>query len=274
MNYQMHRPPPPVGRFVEFFWCFETTDAAAGRERVLPDGSSELIIDLLDMPRRRFDRDCPARATEYRRAWLSGPQSEYLVIDVLPTACMIGAHFRPGGLSAFLPFPAESLGGRVEHADGVWDDSILRLREALQNTSSATQRFWLLDRFLLGKLRPALGQDRWIDEALTRLSAAPSAESIAALAERAGLSQKHFIHQFRRRVGLTPRKFARLRRFQEALASLQRQDRVDWAGLACAAGYFDQSHLIRDFQSFCGLSPTAYLAARQGEPNYLPEPTP
>lgn len=272
MNYQMHRPPPPVGRFVEFFWFFETTEAIPGRERIVPDGSSELIIDLLDVPRRRFDRDCPARATEYRRAWLSGAHAEYLVIDVLPAARMMGAHFSPGGLSAFLPFPAESLAGQVEHADGVWDDSILRLREALQNTPSASERFRRLERFLLERLRPAPEQDRWIDDALARLSDASSTESVAALAKWAGLSQKHFIHQFRRRVGLTPRKFARLRRFQETLASLQLQKQVDWAGLACAAGYFDQSHLIRDFQSFCGLNPTAYLAACRGEPNYLPEP--
>jgi AraC-like DNA-binding protein len=78
------------------------------------------------------------------------------------------------------------------------------------------------------------------------------------IASAVGLSQRHFIELFASEVGLTPKLFGRIRRFQRAVDQSQNGTRTDWAQLAIECGYFDQSHLIRDFVAFAGVSPAEY----------------
>jgi methylphosphotriester-DNA--protein-cysteine methyltransferase len=67
---------------------------------------------------------------------------------------------------------------------------------------------------------------------------------------------------FHEEVGLTPKQFARVRRFGWALRRLRKGSRVNWARLAVECGYYDQAHLIKDFQTFACVCPSAYLRTR------------
>ena len=98
----------------------------------------------------------------------------------------------------------------------------------------------------------------------------PSVVAVSQVADQLGLSHKHFIDCFRAQVGLTPKRFCRVRRFQRALAGIGAGGAVDWAQLACACGYFDQAHFIHDFRAFSGLKPSAYLAQRGELLNFVP----
>ena len=85
-----------------------------------------------------------------------------------------------------------------------------------------------------------------------------------------GTSQRTFINTFAREVGMTPKLYSRVRRFNRALRMVHRREDVDWTDVALACGYFDQSHLIRDFRAFAGLSPSSYLALRTEHFNHVP----
>ena len=113
MIYCQHIPAPPLSEFVDWLWFFEGLNLPHRRERVLPDGSAELIINLDDSRRKLFDRKQPHRFQTFRRAWLSGARSDYLLIDVLPQSSMIGVHFKPGGLAPFLKMPPAELTGQA-----------------------------------------------------------------------------------------------------------------------------------------------------------------
>jgi len=77
-----------------------------------------------------------------------------------------------------------------------------------------------------------------------------------------GLSSRRFIEIFRNQVGLTPKLYCRIRRFQRVLAAIDDASDVDWTGVALKCGYFDQAHFIHDFRAFSGVSPTMYLRHR------------
>jgi AraC-like DNA-binding protein len=106
--------------------------------------------------------------------------------------------------------------------------------------------------------------------ALGELQEAPHTQTIAEVSGRVGLSQKSFIDHFREEVGLTPKLFCRVRRFQRAIQSIAQGRTVEWAGVAADCGYFDQAHFIHDFKAFSGLSPTAYLRRRTEHLNHVP----
>ena len=106
--------------------------------------------------------------------------------------------------------------------------------------------------------------------ALRCIEHAPHLHTIASLTERIGLRPKRFIQLFTQQVGLTPKVYCRVQRFQRVIQSVQRQRRVDWADVAASCGYYDQAHFIHDFRSFSGLNPGAYMGQRGEWLNHVP----
>jgi AraC-like DNA-binding protein len=86
------------------------------------------------------------------------------------------------------------------------------------------------------------------------------AVDIGWLGERLGWSRKQMAARFREEIGLTPKVAARVLRFARANDMASRSERPDWADIAAECGFYDQSHLVRDFQEFTGTTPTGYLA--------------
>ena len=83
------------------------------------------------------------------------------------------------------------------------------------------------------------------------------------------MSAKRFIERFKAQVGVSPKRYCRIRRFQQAVARAHRGRPVDWAQVALDCGYYDQSHFIHEFRAFSGLTPTAYQASRTPFQNHV-----
>jgi AraC-like DNA-binding protein len=132
-------------------------------------------------------------------------------------------------------------------------------------------KFRLLEDFLIQELsRCGRVEDRRrsVEWAVGCFIRQPHLQSISAVCRQVGFSQKHFIEQFRRQVGLTPKRFCRVRRFQKVLEQIGSNGSVDWAEVAFACGYYDQAHFINDFRAFSGLKPSAYLSKRLEYPSF------
>jgi len=239
-------------------------------ERVLPHGALELVIDLRSEPKRLFDREDQQRFTSFRRGWLSGAQSGYLVIEAMTGSSMIGAHFRPGGAHPFFRLPMIEFQDSVVELDSVWGQGFETLRDQLVQAPTAAEKFRVLEESLLAQARGSSLAPRRVSYAVKRFEASPSTETVQSLAAELGVSHKHFIHEFRRWVGLTPKLFCRIRRFQQVVAQIETRHAVEWADVSNTCGYYDQAHFIRDFRDFSGLNPAAYLTQRGEYLNFVP----
>ena len=260
MIFRQHVPAAPLASYVDWFWFYQDLYPAHRREHVLPDGTFELIIDLRDEPRRTFDR-ASGRETLFRNGWLSGAHSRYIVIDALPGSSMIGVHFKPGGASAILGFSADELRDSVVELEDLWGAAAHELREQLLAARGASAKFAILEHALAARLargRVDAAQQRRVFWARDQFIAGADELRIADVVDQLGISHKQFIEQFRRHVGLTPKLFCRIRRFQDVLARINTRKPVAWADVACACGYFDQAHFVHDFRAFSGLTPTSY----------------
>jgi AraC-like DNA-binding protein len=272
MVFCRHRPCGQLAPFVAWLWFYENCYPPHRREHVLPDGTFELIIDLREQPRTLFDRENPQRRSTFRRGWLSGSHSGYIIIDALPGSSMIGVHFKPGGAAPFLGCPADDLRDRVAELEAIWGTCAWDLREQLLAARGCQAKFQRLEQFLLSRLArvPDPRPPRSISWALQRLLRQPDLPAIRSVVDELGISHKHFVAQFRRQVGLTPKLFCRIQRFQQVLSQIACRQTVEWADIACGCGYFDQAHFVKDFQSFAGLNPGAYLSHRLEDPNFVP----
>jgi AraC-like DNA-binding protein len=104
---------------------------------------------------------------------------------------------------------------------------------------------------------------------LAAFNRVPMATSIGAVTDKIGMSAKRFIERFKAQVGVSPKQYCRIRRFQRAILRAHRGDTVPWPEVAMDCGYYDQAHFIHDFRSFSGLTPTGYQAGRTAFQNHV-----
>lgn len=271
MVFRTYIPSAPLAAFVEMFWLFEGYSPGAERERVLPTGTMELVINLGEDATRVYDNDAPSRCETRRGAIVCGTYSRYFVIDAAEQAHVMGVHFRPGGAFPFLRPPAGELVDLHVDLEDVWGPTARTLRERLLECPTPEAKFRVLEREMLARASHPLARHPAVAVALRDMARLPHETIIARTAERANLSSRRFIEVFRREVGLTPKLFCRIGRFQRLVARLHATPGpVDWAELADEMGYFDQSHFIRELGAFTGLTPTRYLAERGQHLNHVP----
>jgi AraC-like DNA-binding protein len=262
MFYRSHTPAPPLGDFVEQFWLCSGTPALP-RARLLPNGTIELVVNLCDDEIRFYDPTRPNRCRRHFGAVVSGAYGGFFVSDHAQHASIVGVHFRPGGASPFLGVPSGELADTHVELEALWGRPAAELRERLCAAATPAERFSLLEQTLAARLDRTTSRHGAVPVALDAFEQTATGVRVRDVARRVGLSQRRFIQVFAAEVGLTPKLYGRVRRFQRALALVRGVPAPDWAQLAVECGYFDQSHLIRDFRAFAGLTPEEYQYLRR-----------
>ncbi len=270
MLYRAYHPRPPLADFVETLWLYEGDPPLHTKERRLPTGTMELVINLRDNALHVSDWQRPDQFQRFRGSLLCGAYAECFVIDTASLASVIGVQFRPGGAFPFVRMPAGELHNTHVSLDTLWGTSASDLREQLLAAATPEARFRLLEQSLLAQVARPLAGHPAVACALQAFQQVPHLRTIADVSGQIGLSQRRFIDVFREAVGLTPKQFCRVRRFQHALRLIEQGQHVEWTALALTCGYYDQAHFIHDFQAFAGLTPTAYLARRSEHRNHVP----
>lgn len=221
MPYAEIPPTAALRPWVECFWTIRDEDA--GERRVLPDGCADLVFDLT--------------AGE---GMAVGTMTRPLTVSGIDGHELLGVRFRPGRAAAFLRLPlAEITDARVPAGD-IW-----RGLPPVENVG-------MLETALLRRLEP--DRDPRVDAAVEKIIA--GAERVDAIAREIGISRQHLARQFLHHVGVSPKTFARVMRFRRVLASVESE--TDWADVAAAHGYYDQSHLIAEFRELAGATPSAF----------------
>jgi len=252
--YVRYRPVEPLSRFVDYLWWLSDVPVHL-QERIVPTGTQELVINL---DADRFDIGRTGQKPAVRRfsgAMVSGAYSRYFVIDTRAHASLLGVHFKPGGARALLGPPLGELADGHVDLELLWGRSARELRERLCAIADPELRLRHLEKELAKRVAGAPGPSAEMVAAVRSLA---RQRPVSEVASELGLSDRRFIELFTAEVGMTPKLYGRVQRFQRAL-SLARNAPPDWAALALKAGYCDQPHLIRDFVSFSGFSPTELL---------------
>ncbi|MPZ20179.1 MAG: helix-turn-helix domain-containing protein [Luteitalea sp.] len=269
MLYLSYTPRPPLSEFVERIWL--AVDGQLPRkDRILPSGTIELVVNLREDRVRIDGATDSTRARMFSGVAVSGTYSGVFIVDAMQHAAMMGVHFRPGGAFVVLGVPSGDLTDMHVDLAALWGEAAAReLRERLCAAATHRERFQLLEAVLVGRLRSTVRRHPVVPFALERFGPSGLGASVREAARQAGLSHRRFITVFTAEVGLTPKLFCRVLRFQRVHALAQRTGHIDWAQMALACGYFDQSHLANEFRTLSGLSPTEYLRDVQDTLNLL-----
>ncbi len=262
----LHVPRAPVSHFVENMWLVRGQVTNPVRQMLLPDGALVVIFNLGE-PQKLCERSDLRRHAIFRASWVSGLQPQAIVIEQAGSYHLAGIRFRPGGASPLFRFSIAELTGRVVELEDIWGREASTVRQQLGSAVDERARLVCLEEWLARRVKAGAAPDPRIGFAARMLQS--GGMGVGRLAKETNLSHKHFVHEFQRQVGFTPKYFGRVQRLQRTIALVGQRSRVDWPQVALTGGFYDQAHLINELRRLIGISPTEYLARRSPYPGYL-----
>lgn len=270
MLFEQIHPEQPLGDYINSIVYYKDYTADHLMDKFLPDGTTNLVIELADQPQYIFDNHSLEKVQKCTDAWFSGMHTEYLTISAGKQSEMMVISFKALGAHLFIAKNMDDYINKVVPALDVFGNGIIEIRKKIQKAESPKEKFDLIQTYLLSVFQPADFSTEVIHQTLNKLNEEKQALNLKDLAEKSGYSQKQFIHLFKKYVGITPKNYHKISRFNEILAQIHQKEKVSWAEVAVLCGYFDQAHFIKDFQKFSGLNPKKYISDQGEYPHYVP----
>lgn len=199
-------------------------------------------------------------------AVIGGARDAAYLRDVSKPAASVGAQLLPGAAFWLFGAPADELSSRHTDLEDLLGPIARRIREALLEAPSPEHRLEIFESFLTRRLSPESRLHPVVSMALSRFD--ENAE-LSEVVSESGHSHRHFIALFRQAVGLSPKRYLRIVRFQRAIEHVNSRSHLSLAHVALEAGFSDQSHFTREFRDIAKLSPSVYRALAPRSPNHV-----
>lgn len=229
---------------------------------VLPDGCIELILHA-GTPYHSWQGASPQP-----KAFLAGQISQAILLSPMDSTGVFAVRFQPHGLSRFTKMPAHELTDREVALEHLWPQAHAFAELALA-AKSFQRRCELANQFFLDLLTKWSGEaDPIIDWYINLPDLAH--QRIEVLARQVGLSRRQLERRFKQKVGLSPKRYARIQRLQQTAQRLETRGVNRLTDLAYELGFADQAHMIRDFKQLTGVTPSQYL--NKQVPLYFDQP--
>lgn len=273
--YKIYFPVAQLRPFIECFWFLraELAPPAQLEEHVFADARADIVINF-GSPYVRLKVGEGSDGQVMRASNLDAQRRYPVRILQQGRIDIVGIRFRPGGLAAFLPMPVAELDGLtlgLHEAFGLpGEDLEQQLYEAAGQHSVQLD---LLNEFFVLFLK-ARNEHTLIADVAATIESHHGNISVQRLGAMYGYSVRTLDRQFQQVLGFSPKLYARMLRFRQALSSLVHDPAISWSDIVSAYGYYDQPHFIKDFVEFTGTQPTTYRALLSSEdltsaPNYV-----
>jgi len=269
--FETFEAPAPFDQYIESIFHFKHFQPDHSIERVVPTGHLFVIFELDGHTRHTFDNESLEPNAEFTRAWISGIHQNYLSISAHEDSEMLVIQFKAFGARPFLHVDMDTIANRVVPATEILNGELIELQSRLQIPATSDEKFAIVESWLAKRFDTAGATPQSITEIVSLLQQQPASKLKSVLDSYDG-TQKHLISQFRKFVGLTPKQFQRVLRFNDVFAKMQADQFLSWADIAHLCGYSDQSHFIREFKNFSGFNPESFLqqAFDEDASNFFP----
>lgn len=251
MSLRIFTPSKLLTPYIEAYWDYEDlTGDDSSAFSILPDTATYLCFlyeDLLQTTHKN--------STYYTRSGLAGFQTFRSDLGGVGKVSGVSARLTAWGLNVFRKgIVRECAEKRVDCRDIFPKYTIEKIEDNLARKANANERVQYIEDFLLSILN-INDEDRLVQRACKALIFSSGNYQIRTLSRSLGLTERTLERRFINHIGTTPKKYSRVVRLRNAI--FQRKTLASWADVANEAGYYDQSHMIRDFHEFYGISPEA-----------------
>ncbi len=255
MDYETYQPEGLLGRYVKFIWSMDLrpTPGETTTQRVVPDGCVCLQLHLGSRPRVLQPN---GERVIQPWAYVAGQQTSFTDLEVHGPMGLLAVVLRPEASAALLGLPTNELRGqRVEMAQILGPESEC-LHEQMEQTQGHRARFELIETFLTAGLsRDVPPVDPRMLSFVQRVSSSGGGLRVHELARGLQLSRRQLERNVAATLGMSPKAFSRVVRYQRVLALKQCNPALGLTQLAYQSGYADQAHFNREFRAITGYTP-------------------
>ncbi len=259
MSLTLYNIVPALQPYVKAI-CSLEIDASAppSHFRVLPDTCVELFIsyttEQLATVKGKNLFDSAGSLVNCRL-------NTYMDVQMFPGTGCIALCFQPGAAHYFFNLPMSELTNMTTGLDDLWGREARELQEQVGGCTVNRARVHMLQQYLLRRLEKDYEAAHEFEYCLWQINLLKGSLKIKDLSQKTNISQRQLSRQFNDRLGMSPKEFARISRFIDALSIIKKQPTESLTQVACASGYYDQSHFIHDCREFAGLSPKELMTA-------------
>lgn len=266
MQYLSAIPSPPLQFLVKQYWGMENCFSAgkAHVERIIPTGLPVLYFYLNHRP---LILQSKKRLTS--TAYLCGQYNRFYDLQVAGHLHLFAVVFQPYAMPLFFNLPAFDFFNHQIPLKEALPEIGAELSNKIEEASTFHQRVFVLECFFLRQLKKYSSFDYLprLQDSLNQLNR--EAVSTSQLAENACLSRKQYERVFQKFIGLPPRQFIKVLRLQKALWHKKMAPCENLSSIAVSSGYFDQSHMVREFKSLTGMTPKHYFSNCEPHADYF-----
>jgi len=270
MYFRILPPTPALRPFVQHYMISHVRHdpaAPAAAVKPMPPAPQQCLYFYPRDAMRTFHHG-PGLDLVMPESILVGPQVSRLDLHFAPDHLVVCVAFWPGGLHRLLGVPVKEMRDFSLESRALLGPAITEVAARLRETTDYAAMLTTVEAYLLTALRRLRRPARPVDRLLPLLLAAGRAsEPLERLADDACLSPRQYERNFFEQVGLSPKLYARIVRFDQAFRLKERQPTLDWLAVAVRCGYYDYRHLVRDFREFAGVTPPRLLAAETAYAN-------
>ncbi len=254
--------PPDLADWIVSFWQLEGAaikDPSLVGQRVLPDGFPELIVHL-QTPYQRRQR---GQLHQDPKAFVFGQLCEPIELHSDQSVLAIGARLHPAALAQLASLPGHEFHQGPIPLRDLWGAEGRALERRMRASASTSGALELLVSTLrrLRQRKPSTSRQQLAVHATAWIHQTQGRGSIHNLSNYLGYSRRHIERLFNENLGISPKFFARLHRFQALQRTIASVSDLDWLTLAIDSGYADQAHMIREFREFSGQTPLEFVSS-------------
>ena len=257
MRYLTIPPPPILAPWVKTYWILEgDTGDQPLVYRLMADGYPELVIQYQNLFSEVVDGKTGATDPV---SLIQGPSPNFRETTAMGKFGVLGVCFYPFAFKTMFGFPAVELNHQFFDINTLLGQEGSRLEEQVVMARGHEERIQAVSSYLQGKLDLGEHPDIGIQASVHELLRSRGGSRIEQLAQTLQLSRRQFERNFKAAVGIPPKLYARIARFQAAVQAPHKIPVSSLSDIAYYCGYADQSHFIREFKTFSGISPRQYF---------------
>lgn len=259
MGFLTAKPSAQFSSLIRQYWSLESSFAPGKfhNQRIVPSGLPELIFYLDDKPKASDERK-----SVNENSVVSGQQKEFYDLKITDRLSLFSILFQPHALALFFDIPASEFFNRTVPLRSILKDETQELEEKLAAAHSFSERIKLTEQFFAGRLHKSNKKYELarIESSIRLINQSRGIVSVDFLASEACLSRKQFERTFSSYVGISPKQFLKIIRFQNAVHEKSKNKKLNLTELTYKCGYYDQSHMSNDFFKISGMTPSSYFA--------------
>lgn len=259
MSLLLSKPSALLSPYIKQYWMIQNSLSKGERyrHRIVPSGLMELSFYLGNQPAVIKN----SKSNQLDCTMLTGQLLNHYEVEVSDDLDLFSITFQPQGAMMFLELPLSELSNQTIAFNEVFNESTGQIEEQLFFANSFQKRIKIVEEYFRRKL--IANQDRRyysrINNSIQQIDRLKGEVRIDELAANACLSRKQFERIFTNGIGISPKQFLKVLRFQNAIYQKELTPELSLTRLAVDSGYYDQSHMINDFKTLSGMAPLEFF---------------